>query len=61
MYVIMSSLRDFSTPEAYNQIRSMNTLARLEPIVDWNALGSMVSSLFKNSTEKEDLTSMRSP
>ena len=30
MYVIMSSLRDFSIPEAYKQIRSMDTLARLE-------------------------------
>ncbi|MHB8360150.1 MAG: IS5 family transposase [Thermoplasmataceae archaeon] len=48
----MSSLRDFSIPEAYNQIRSMDTLVGLEPIVDWNALGSMVSSLFKNNTEK---------
>ena len=52
MCIIMSSLRDFSIPEAYNQIRSMDTLVGLEPIVDWNALGSMVSSLFKNNTEK---------
>ena len=52
MYVIMSSLRDFSIPEAYKQISSMDTLASLEPMVDWNSLGSMVSVLFKNNTEK---------
>ncbi len=49
---MMSSLRDFSIPEAYKQIRSMDTLASLEPMVDWRSLGSMVSSLFKNNTEK---------
>ena len=43
MYVIMSSLRDFSIPEAYKQIRGMDTLASLEPMVDWRSLGSMVS------------------
>ncbi|EQB71896.1 MAG: hypothetical protein AMDU1_APLC00016G0001, partial [Thermoplasmatales archaeon A-plasma] len=29
MCIIMSSLRDFSIPEAYNQIRSMDTLVGL--------------------------------
>ena len=52
MCIIMSSLRDFSIPEAYNQIRGKDTLARLEPMVDWNSLGPMVSDLFKNNTEK---------
>ena len=48
----MSSLRDFNIPEAYSQISSMDTLASLEPMVDWNSLGSMVSVLFKNNTEE---------
>ena len=52
MCIIMSSLRDFSIPEAYSQIRSMDTLAKLEPMVDWNSLGSMVLDLFRNNTEK---------
>ncbi len=52
MCIIMSPLRDFSIPEAYNQISSMVALAKLEPMVDWNSLASMVSVLFKNNTEE---------
>jgi IS5 family transposase len=52
MCIIMSSLHDFSIPEAYNQISSMDTLARLEPMVDWNSLRPIVSNLFRNNTEK---------
>ena len=49
---MMSSLRDFSLPEAYKQISGTDILARIDPLVDWNSLKPMVSSLYRNDTEK---------
>ncbi len=48
----MSSFRDFSLPEAYRQISGTDILARIDPLVDWNSLKPMVSSLFHNDTER---------
>ena len=52
MHFIMSSLSDFSLPEAYKQFSGTDILARIDPLVDWNSLKSMVSSLYPNDTEK---------
>ena len=48
----MSSLRDFSLPEAYKRIGGTDVLARIDPLVDWNSLKPMVSSLYRNDTVK---------
>ncbi len=48
----MSSLRDFSLPEAYKQISGTDILARIDPLIDWNSLKPMVSTLYRNGTVK---------
>ena len=52
MHIILSSLRDFSLPEAYKQISGTDILARIDPLVDRTSLKPMVSSLFRNDTVK---------
>jgi hypothetical protein len=51
MYIIISS-SDFSLPEAYKQIIDTDILARIDPLVDWNSMRLIVSSLFHNHAEK---------
>ena len=52
MYFIVSSLSDFSLPEAYKQISGTDILSRIDPMVDWNSLKPMVLSLYRNDTVK---------
>ncbi len=52
MYIITSSLRDFSLLEVYKRISETDILIRIEPLVDWDSLKPMVSSTFHNGTEK---------
>ncbi len=57
MYIIISS-SDFSLPEAYKQIIDTDILARLDPLVDWNSMRLIVSSLFHNHAEKGGRTNV---
>lgn len=52
MYILMSSIRDFSLPEAYESIRRMDKLPEIDRSIEWNALVSLVRSLFHNDTER---------
>ena len=52
MFIIMSSIRDFSLPEAYESIRSMDSLPQIDRIIDWDSLRPLVRSLFHNDSEK---------
>ncbi len=52
MHIIMSSSRDFGLPEAYKQFSGTDIFTRIEPLVDWNSLKTMVYSLYRNDTVK---------
>lgn len=52
MLAIMSTLRDFSLPEAYKTLRKMDHLPDLDKAIDWESLRPLIKSHFRNDSER---------
>ncbi len=48
----MSSIVDYGLREAYNSMKSMDRLARIDPMIGWESLRPIVKELYRNDTEK---------
>lgn len=48
----MNSIIDYGLREAYSSIKSMDRLAQIDPMIDWESLRPIVKDLYRNDTEK---------
>jgi IS5 family transposase len=48
----MSNIVDYGLREAYNSMKSMDRLARIDPMIDWESLRPIVKELYRNDTDR---------
>jgi IS5 family transposase len=48
----MSNIIEYGLREAYNSMKSMDRLAQIEPMIDWESLRPIVKDLYRNDTQK---------
>lgn len=48
----MSNIVDYGLREAYNSMKSMDRLARIDPMIDWGSLRPIVKELYRNDTDR---------
>ena len=48
----MNNIVDYGLREAYNSMQSMDKLAQIDPMIDWELLRSLVKELYRNDTDK---------
>ena len=49
----MSNIVDYGLREAYNSIKSMDKLAKIDPMIDWESLRPLAKELYRNDTDKD--------
>ncbi|MCL4451501.1 MAG: transposase [Candidatus Thermoplasmatota archaeon] len=48
----MNNSVDYGLREAYNSMKSMDKLAKIDPMIDWESLRPLVKELYRNDTDK---------
>ena len=48
----MNNIIDYGLREAYNSMKSMDKLAEIEPMINWESLRPIVKELYRNDTDK---------
>ena len=48
----MSNIIEYGLREAYNSMKSMDKLAQIDPMIDWESLRPTVKDLYRNDTDK---------
>ena len=48
----MNNIVDYGLREAYKSMKSMDKLARIDPMIDWESLRPFVKELYRNDTDK---------
>ena len=48
----MSNIVDYGLREAYNSMKSMDKLAEIDPMINWELLRPIVKELYRNDTDK---------
>ena len=57
----MSDIVDYGLREAYKSMKSMDKLAQIDPMINWESLRPIMKELYRNDTEKvEGPTLMKS-
>ena len=48
----MSNIVDYGLREAYKSMKSMDKLAQIDPMIDWESLRPIIKDLYRNDTRK---------
>jgi IS5 family transposase len=48
----MSNIVDYGLREAYNSMKSMDRLAKIDPMIDRESLRPLVKELYRNDTDR---------
>ncbi|MCL4334896.1 MAG: hypothetical protein M1402_02215 [Candidatus Thermoplasmatota archaeon] len=48
----MNNILDYGLREAGSSMKSMDKLAKIDPMIDWESLRPLVKELYRNDTDK---------